>query len=208
MLHAQHGCNLLDPCARGSRGSCVSCVKPALSTLRCWFISMQLKCLYCSLQTVKLGVQYSLWGGSICNLGTERHRKQYFEDIDKFRLPGDQLYHSRLQLAQDYPWLWSYHMLETTCRIQKYIVHHSLQSLQAGSCSVTGVCCSSRAMKVDRCWRCADVRLFRCCRAREWRIGDEDSSKSLNHHIFSNVSCRLLCNDGAQARQQCCSSGD
>lgn len=27
-------------------------------------------------QTVKLGVQYSLWGGSILNLGTERHRKK------------------------------------------------------------------------------------------------------------------------------------
>ncbi|KAK9811518.1 hypothetical protein WJX72_005162 [[Myrmecia] bisecta] len=38
--------------------------------------------------TVKLGVQYSLWGGSVMNLGTERHRKQYFEDIDKLRLPG------------------------------------------------------------------------------------------------------------------------
>jgi acyl-CoA oxidase len=35
-----------------------------------------------------MGVQYSLWGGSILNLGTERHRKMYFEDIDKFRLPG------------------------------------------------------------------------------------------------------------------------
>ena len=40
------------------------------------------------LQTVKMGVQYSLWGGSILNLGTEKHRKKYFEDIDKFRLPG------------------------------------------------------------------------------------------------------------------------
>ena len=40
------------------------------------------------LQTVKMGVQYSLWGGSILNLGTEKHRKAYFEDIDKFRLPG------------------------------------------------------------------------------------------------------------------------
>lgn len=39
-------------------------------------------------QTVKMGVQYSLWGGSILNLGTEKHRKAYFEDIDKFRLPG------------------------------------------------------------------------------------------------------------------------
>ncbi len=40
------------------------------------------------MQTVKMGVQYSLWGGSILNLGTEKHRKAYFEDIDKFRLPG------------------------------------------------------------------------------------------------------------------------
>lgn len=40
-------------------------------------------------QTVKMGVQYSLWGGSILNLGTEAHRKKYFEDIDKFRLPGE-----------------------------------------------------------------------------------------------------------------------
>ena len=42
----------------------------------------------CAPQTVKMGVQYSLWGGSVLNLGTERHRRQYFEDIDKFRLPG------------------------------------------------------------------------------------------------------------------------
>ena len=37
---------------------------------------------------MKMGVQYSLWGGSVLNLGTERHRKAYFDDIDKFRLPG------------------------------------------------------------------------------------------------------------------------
>lgn len=41
-----------------------------------------------SVQTVKMGVQYSLWGGSVMNLGTERHKQQYFEDIDKYRLPG------------------------------------------------------------------------------------------------------------------------
>ena len=35
-----------------------------------------------------MGVQYSLWGGSILNLGTERHRRRYFDDIDRFRLPG------------------------------------------------------------------------------------------------------------------------
>jgi len=39
-------------------------------------------------QTVKMGVQYSLWGGSVMNLGTERHRQQYFEAIDKYKLPG------------------------------------------------------------------------------------------------------------------------
>lgn len=35
-----------------------------------------------------MGVQYSLWGGSVMNLGTERHKQQYFEDIDKYRIPG------------------------------------------------------------------------------------------------------------------------
>ena len=35
-----------------------------------------------------MGVQYSLWGGSVMNLGTERHKKQYFDAIDKFQIPG------------------------------------------------------------------------------------------------------------------------
>ena len=38
--------------------------------------------------TVKAGVQFSLWGGSIANLGTERHRRLYFDDIASFKLPG------------------------------------------------------------------------------------------------------------------------
>lgn len=38
--------------------------------------------------TVKMGVQYSLWGGSVLNLGTELHRKKYFDAIDRFKLPG------------------------------------------------------------------------------------------------------------------------
>ena len=38
--------------------------------------------------TVKMGVQYSLWGGSILNLGTEKHRKQYFTAVDQFHIPG------------------------------------------------------------------------------------------------------------------------
>ena len=39
-------------------------------------------------QMVKMGVQYSLWGGSVVNLGTEAHHRKYFDDIDTFRLPG------------------------------------------------------------------------------------------------------------------------
>ena len=35
-----------------------------------------------------MGVQYSLWGGSVMNLGTERHKKQYFDAIDNFQIPG------------------------------------------------------------------------------------------------------------------------
>lgn len=38
--------------------------------------------------TVKMGVQYSLWGGSVLNLGTEKHRRKYFDAIDRFELPG------------------------------------------------------------------------------------------------------------------------
>lgn len=37
---------------------------------------------------VKSGVQFSLWGGSVLNLGTEAHRRAYFDDIGAFRLPG------------------------------------------------------------------------------------------------------------------------
>ncbi|GIL69204.1 hypothetical protein Vretimale_12660 [Volvox reticuliferus] len=37
---------------------------------------------------VKSGVQYSLWGGSVLNLGSEAHRRRYFDDIAQFRLPG------------------------------------------------------------------------------------------------------------------------
>lgn len=37
---------------------------------------------------VKMGVQYSLWGGSVMSLGTERHRQKYFDAIDQLKLPG------------------------------------------------------------------------------------------------------------------------
>jgi acyl-CoA oxidase len=39
-------------------------------------------------QTVKLGVQYSLWGGSVLNLGSSKHRARFFDDINAFRAPG------------------------------------------------------------------------------------------------------------------------
>jgi acyl-CoA oxidase len=45
-----------------------------------------------NLQTVKLGVQYSLWGGSVMNLGTERHKQEHFEAIDRYKLPGKSTY--------------------------------------------------------------------------------------------------------------------
>lgn len=41
-----------------------------------------------AVQTVKMGVQYSLWGGSVMNLGSARHRERYFDDINSFKLPG------------------------------------------------------------------------------------------------------------------------
>ena len=46
------------------------------------------------MQMVKMGVQYSLFGGSIVNLGTERHHQKYFDDIDSYRLPGVRVMHA------------------------------------------------------------------------------------------------------------------
>ena len=37
---------------------------------------------------IKTGVQMSLWGGSIVNLGTKRHYDAYAADIERLRLPG------------------------------------------------------------------------------------------------------------------------
>ncbi|KAJ8619165.1 hypothetical protein MRB53_015351 [Persea americana] len=37
---------------------------------------------------VKMGVQYSLWGGSVMNLGTKKHRDKYFDKIDNLEYPG------------------------------------------------------------------------------------------------------------------------
>ncbi|KAL0381610.1 UNVERIFIED_CONTAM: Acyl-coenzyme A oxidase 2, peroxisomal [Sesamum angustifolium] len=37
---------------------------------------------------IKMGVQYSLWGGSVLNLGTKKHRDKYFEGIDSVEYPG------------------------------------------------------------------------------------------------------------------------
>ncbi|GKV12182.1 hypothetical protein SLEP1_g23364 [Rubroshorea leprosula] len=37
---------------------------------------------------IKMGVQYSLWGGSVLNLGTKKHRDKYFDGIDSLEYPG------------------------------------------------------------------------------------------------------------------------
>ncbi|KAJ6419463.1 hypothetical protein OIU84_029549 [Salix udensis] len=37
---------------------------------------------------IKLGVQYSLWGGSVMNLGTKKHKDKYSEKIDSLEYPG------------------------------------------------------------------------------------------------------------------------
>eukprot|EP00257_Ricinus_communis_P023320 XP_015583267.1 acyl-coenzyme A oxidase 2, peroxisomal [Ricinus communis] len=37
---------------------------------------------------IKMGVQYSLWGGSIINIGTKKHRDKYFDGIDNLDYPG------------------------------------------------------------------------------------------------------------------------
>ncbi|CAN4106425.1 unnamed protein product [Withania somnifera] len=37
---------------------------------------------------IKMGVQYSLWGGSVINLGTKKHRDKYFDGIDNIDYPG------------------------------------------------------------------------------------------------------------------------
>uniref|UniRef100_A0A6M2EA05 Acyl-coenzyme A oxidase n=1 Tax=Populus davidiana TaxID=266767 RepID=A0A6M2EA05_9ROSI len=37
---------------------------------------------------IKLGVQYSLWGGSVINLGTKKHKDKYFGGIDSLEYPG------------------------------------------------------------------------------------------------------------------------
>ncbi|KAJ4841530.1 Acyl-coenzyme A oxidase 2, peroxisomal [Turnera subulata] len=37
---------------------------------------------------IKMGVQYSLWGGSVINLGTKKHRDKYFDGIDNLEYPG------------------------------------------------------------------------------------------------------------------------
>ncbi|GAA0147593.1 oxidoreductase [Lithospermum erythrorhizon] len=37
---------------------------------------------------IKMGVQYSLWGGSVLNLGTKKHRDKFFDGIDNVDYPG------------------------------------------------------------------------------------------------------------------------
>ncbi|KEH20862.1 putative acyl-CoA oxidase [Medicago truncatula] len=37
---------------------------------------------------IKMGVQYSLWGGSVINLGTQKHKDKYYDGIDNLDYPG------------------------------------------------------------------------------------------------------------------------
>ncbi|XP_061344399.1 acyl-coenzyme A oxidase 2, peroxisomal [Gastrolobium bilobum] len=37
---------------------------------------------------IKMGVQYSLWGGSVLNLGTQKHKDKYYDGIDNLDYPG------------------------------------------------------------------------------------------------------------------------
>ncbi|XP_010519778.1 PREDICTED: acyl-coenzyme A oxidase 2, peroxisomal [Tarenaya hassleriana] len=37
---------------------------------------------------IKMGVQFSLWGGSVINLGTKKHKDKYFDGIDNLDYPG------------------------------------------------------------------------------------------------------------------------
>ena len=37
---------------------------------------------------VKFGVQFGLFGGSVLQLGTEKHHARYLEDIGSLELPG------------------------------------------------------------------------------------------------------------------------
>ncbi|PIA55077.1 hypothetical protein AQUCO_00800074v1 [Aquilegia coerulea] len=37
---------------------------------------------------IKMGVQYSLWGGSVLNLGTKKHRDKYYDGIDNMEYMG------------------------------------------------------------------------------------------------------------------------
>ncbi|XP_022929316.1 acyl-coenzyme A oxidase, peroxisomal [Cucurbita moschata] len=37
---------------------------------------------------IKMGVQFSLWGGSVINLGTKKHRDRFFDGIDNVDYPG------------------------------------------------------------------------------------------------------------------------
>jgi acyl-CoA oxidase len=55
---------------------------------------------------IKLGVQFSLWGGSVVNLGTQKHRDKYLEGISTLRYPGcfamTELHHGRPSFATLY----------------------------------------------------------------------------------------------------------
>mmetsp|Transcript_17649 Transcript_17649/g.28987 ORF Transcript_17649/g.28987 Transcript_17649/m.28987 type:complete len:690 (-) Transcript_17649:576-2645(-) len=53
-----------------------------------YFASYAAIAYYDTSLVIKAGVQLSLWGGSILNLGTSYHHNLYLDDIEKCRLPG------------------------------------------------------------------------------------------------------------------------
>ncbi len=76
---------------RTACSGCILCPSEALAAASILFFTEDM-CLDCQgpclAAQVKSGVQYSLWGGSVLNLGSEVHRRRYFDDIAQFRLPG------------------------------------------------------------------------------------------------------------------------
>jgi hypothetical protein len=50
--------------------------------------------------SIKMGVQYSLWGGSVVNLGTQKHKDKYAVAIENLEAPGcfamTELHHGRI----------------------------------------------------------------------------------------------------------------
>jgi hypothetical protein len=58
------------------------------SDLSTYFYLGELLALVDLSATIKTGVQYSLWGASLLNLGSASHRGRWAADVDALKLPG------------------------------------------------------------------------------------------------------------------------